>query len=399
MKSIPTLETLGPLAGRRVFVRVDFNVPLADARVMDDNRLVQSLPTLRELAAAGARLVLASHCGRPRGERRPELSLFPVAQRLGELLDAEVAFATDCVGAPARDAVEAIGDGEIVLLENLRFHPGEQGNDPAFATALAALAELYVNDAFGTAHRAHASVTGVPTRLTGRAAGRLLVRELEALGHLLGGAEAPFVAVIGGAKIGGKLDTLVNLVPRLDRLLVGGGMANTFLAARGVDMGASLVEHEALEVAHRLLATASEGGVDVVLPTDLVIADGLAEPASIETVTIGDVAAGRMALDVGPATRAAFRDALADARTIFWNGPMGVFETPPFDAGTRSLAAAVADSRAFSVVGGGETVAAVRQAGRVHDIDHVSTGGGASLEFLAGATLPGVAALTEEVPS
>ncbi|MDX1501982.1 MAG: phosphoglycerate kinase [Thermoanaerobaculia bacterium] len=399
MTRLRRLEDLDPggLDGAPVFVRVDFNVPLADGRVADDKRLEAALPTLEWLRGRGARLVLASHLGRPKGEPDPELSLRPVAGRLAELLAAPVAFATDCVGAPARSAVAALAPGGVCLLENLRFHPGEKANDPDFAAQLAGLARIYVNDAFGAAHRAHASVVGVPGRLTERAAGRLLEAEVAALTRLLERPERPFAAVVGGAKIAGKSDTLANLLPRLDRLVLGGAMANTFLAARGAALGASLVENDRVELAGEILAAAESAGVEVTLPGDLVVTDSLDGPSRIETVDASRVPDGLMAVDIGPRARTAAAAALADAGTVFWNGPLGVFETPPFDQGTLAVARAVAASPATSVIGGGETVAAAGRAGVLDQITHVSTGGGASLELLAGRALPGVAALDREV--
>lgn len=385
---------LPSLQGRRVFVRVDFNVPLSPAgEVTDATRLEEALPTLRELAAAGARLVLASHCGRPKGAPDPRYSLRPVVRKLAELLGGEVGFADDCVGPAAQAGAAALADGGVLLLENLRFHAGETANDPAFAAQLGALADAYVDDAFGSAHRAHASVVGIVERLPRRAAGRLMEREVTALGRLLGEPERPFAAILGGAKIEGKIDTLANLLPRLDRLLVGGGMANTFLAARGADMAASLVETDRLEVAREILERAAARGIEVTLPVDLVAADDLAAPRRIETVGAERVPAGLKAVDIGPLTRQRFAAAIAGARTLFWNGPLGVFEKPPFDAGTRAVAEALASCAGFSVIGGGETVAAAHQAGVTGRIGHVSTGGGASLELLAGKCLPGVAVL------
>ena len=388
---------LGGLAGRRVFVRVDFNVPLSEAgEVLDTTRLEEALPTLRELAAGGVRLILASHCGRPKGHADPRYSLRPVALALARLLDRDVAFAADCVGEVASAAVDALAPGRMLLLENLRFHGGETANDPGFAAQLATLADAYVDDAFGSAHRAHASVVGIVELLPRKAAGRLMEREVAALSRLLGEPQRPFAAVLGGAKIEGKIDTLANLLPRLDLLLVGGGMANTFLAAQGHDMAASLVEPDRLELARDILRRAGDRGVQVVLPVDLVAvmaSDDLAAPRRIETVPAEGVPAGMKAVDIGPESRRRFAAAIAGARTLFWNGPLGVFERPPFDAGTREVAQALAACAGFSVIGGGETVAAARQAGVAGKIGHVSTGGGASLEFLAGKTLPGVAAL------
>ena len=385
---------LGGLAGRRVFVRVDFNVPLSGAgEVLDATRLEEALPTLRELAAAGVRLILASHCGRPQGQPDPRYSLRPVALALARLVGHDVAFADDCVGEVAAAAAAALVPGRMLLLENLRFHAGETANDPAFAAQLADLADAYVDDAFGSAHRAHASVVGIVERLPRKAAGRLMEREVTALGRLLGEPRRPFAALLGGAKIEGKIDTLANLLPRLDLLLVGGGMANTFLASQGHDMAASLVEPDRLELARDILRRAGDRGVQVVLPVDLVVTDDLAAPRRIETVPSEQVPAGMKAVDIGPESRRRFAAAIAGARTLFWNGPLGVFERPPFDAGTREVAQALAAGAGFSVIGGGETVAAARQAGVAGKIGHVSTGGGASLEFLAGKTLPGVAAL------
>ena len=394
-----TLEDLGlsTLSGRRIFVRVDFNVPLSPTgEVLDATRLEEALPTIRELSAAGGKLLLASHAGRPKDAFDPRYSLRPVAGKLQELLGRPVRFAQDCVGAPAETVAAELAPGEVALLENLRFHAGEKKNDPAFAGQLAALAEVYVDDAFGSAHRAHASVVGVPERLPKKAAGRLLVREVQALSRLLGEPERPFAAILGGAKIEGKIDTLENLLPRLDLLLVGGGMANTFLAAQGRDLAASLVETDRLDLAREILARAKERGLDVILPSDLVVTDDLDRiggGSRIATVPADRVPAGMKAVDVGPATREAFARAIAGARTLFWNGPMGVFEKPPFDAGTRAVAEALAHCPGFSVLGGGETVAAAKQAGVADRVGHVSTGGGAALEYLAGKTLPGVAAL------
>ncbi|HEX2252825.1 MAG TPA: phosphoglycerate kinase [Thermoanaerobaculia bacterium] len=406
MHRLPTLDDLGDLAGTRVFVRVDFNVPLSpDGRVLDATRIEEALPTIRELADAGARVVLASHCGRPKGAPDPRYSLAPVAAEAAERLGRPVAFAADTVGPEARRVTAGLSPGDVCLLENLRFEPGEKANDPELAARLAALVTgedggAYVDDAFGTAHRAHASVVGVAERFPRRrAAGRLLVREVEALGRLLGAPERPYAALLGGAKIEGKIDTLDNLLPRLDLLLVGGGMANTFLAARGAELADSLVERERLDLARSILQRAAESGVEVLLPVDLVVTDDLDDPRRVETVAAEAVPAGTKAVDVGPRTRAAFHEALERARTIFWNGPLGVFEKPPFDAGTREVAAALAGAAAhgaFTVIGGGETVAAAHGAGVADAISHVSTGGGASLELLAGKELPGVAVLREE---
>jgi phosphoglycerate kinase len=396
MTDLLTLDDLdlGSLDGTRVFVRVDFNVPLSSTgEVVDATRLEEALPTIRELTAAGAKLLLASHHGRPKDGPDPRYSLRPVAAKLSELLGQPVRFATDCVGEEADKVASALERGEVVLLENLRFHAGETKNDPAFADQLAALAEVYVDDAFGSAHRAHASVVGVPERLPRKAAGRLLAREVEALGRLLGEPERPFAALLGGAKIEGKIDTLENLLPRLDLLLLGGGMANTFLVAQGNDLAGSLYEPDRIDLARDILERAKSRGIEVLLPTDLVVTDDLNNPQRVETVAVDQVPAGTKAVDVGPATRDAFAAAIGRARTLFWNGPLGVFEKPPFDAGTRAVAQALESCSGFSVIGGGETVAAAHQAGATDRIGHVSTGGGASLEFLAGKELPGVTVL------
>ena len=393
-----TLEDLdlSSLRGRRVLVRVDFNVPIEGDRVADDTRLRESLPTIEELRRAGARTVLASHRGRPKGVADPKYSLRPVADHLGGLLAAPVAFAEDCVGGPARAAAHALGDGDVLLLENLRFHAGETKDDDGFAGALAELAEAYVGDAFGAAHRAHASVVGVPGRLGRKAAGRLMVAEVAALTRLLGDVQKPYVAVIGGAKIEGKIDTIANLLELVDTLVLGGGMANTFLRAQGREIGDSLFEADKVPLAGQLLQKAAAREVDVLLPVDVVVADAIEAPATAREVSVeSGVPAGGKALDIGSESRRRFAAAIAGARTVFWNGPMGVAERPPFDAGTRAVAEAVASASGFTVIGGGETVAAARQAGVADRIDHVSTGGGASLEFLAGLALPGVEALRE----
>jgi phosphoglycerate kinase len=395
MSRLRTLDDLdlGSLSGLRVFVRVDFNVPLEEGRVTDDTRLREALPTIRALGDAGARVVLASHCGRPKGQPNAKYSLAPAAQQLTRLLGKPVAFAADCVGDVARDAVGALTAGDILLLENLRYHPGEEKNDDAFAEALASLAEVYVDDAFGAAHRAHASIVGVPERIGRNAAGRLLVKEVEALSRLLGEPARPFGALLGGAKIEDKIGTLENLLPRLDVLLVGGGMANTFLVARGYDLKASLYEPERLDLAREILDRAEARGMKVLLPGDLVVTDDLAKPGWIDTVSSDAVPAGGKAVDIGPASRRRFSQAIGELGTLLWNGPLGVFEKPPFDAGTREVAEAVGRCPGFTVAGGGETIAAAREAGVVERLGHASTGGGASLEFLAGKELPGVAVL------
>jgi phosphoglycerate kinase len=389
------LEDLDPktLQGVVTFVRVDFNLPIAGGRVLDDERLRAALPTLNELREAGARLLLASHQGRPKGQPNPEFTLRPAARRLADLLGVPVGFAEDCVGEPVRKAVAGLRPGDVCLLENLRFHAGEEKNDPEFAARLAEPAEAYVGDAFGTAHRAHASVVGVPERLGRKAAGRLLAAEVTALSKLLHDPARPFVAVVGGAKIAGKAETLENLLPRLDLLILGGAMANTFLAARGHSLGASLVERDRVELAATILEKAQAAGVAVLLPLDLVATDQIELHGRIEIVAPRSFPEDLLAVDIGPATRAAAAQALSGAGTVFWNGPLGVFETPPFDEGSIAVARALAACPGHTVIGGGETVAAARRAGVLDRLGHVSTGGGASLELLAGKHLPGVAVL------
>jgi phosphoglycerate kinase len=390
---------LSSLRGRAVVVRADLNVPLADGEVTDDQRIVASLDTLRSLTGAGARVVLLSHLGRPKGEARPELSLAPVARRLGELLATPVRFEPTPSGSDVEAAAAELGDGSVLLLENTRFLAGETKNDPDLASSWAQLGELYVNDAFGTAHRAHASTAGLAEAMVARGgeavAGHLLARELRFLEEALRLPERPFIAIIGGAKISSKIDVISALLPRVDRLLIGGAMANTFFRALGLDTGASLVEEEAVDTAKSVL---EQGGERLVLPTDCTVAAEVAPEAATRTVARADVRGEDKILDIGPETRERYSELVRRARTVVWNGPMGVFELEPFAAGTIDVARAVADAcddGALGVLGGGDSAAAADRAGVVDRLTHVSTGGGASLELLAGAMLPGVESLSD----
>ena len=391
--SIRSIRNLD-LAGKRVLIRVDFNVPIADGAVGDDTRIRASLPTIRYALERGATVVLASHLGRPKGEPRPALSLRLVVNHLAGLLGQPVRFASDCVGEAARSAVAEAHPGGVALLENLRFHAGEERNDPAFAAALGELADLYVNDAFGAAHRAHASTAGVVAHVADAGAGLLMGAELDHLGSLLGNPDLPFVAVLGGAKVSGKLDVIENLLGRVDALLIGGAMAYTFFARRGLPVGQSLVEPDLLEAAAGVERDARNAGVDLRLPSDHVVTARIEAGAATETLGVDDAAIGdRLGVDIGPGTSAAYAAVIGGAGTVVWNGPMGVFEIDAFAAGTLAVARAVADTAGATVVGGGDSVAAVAKAGVRDRITHISTGGGASLEFLAGRTLPGVSAL------
>jgi phosphoglycerate kinase len=389
------IEDLGDLQARRVLVRCDFNVPLGEhGAVADDLRIQATLPTLQELIGAGARVVCCSHLGRPKGTRDPRYSLAPVAVRLADLLEREVLFEEDVVGPDAHAAVDSAPSGGVVLLENLRFEPGEEANDPAFAEELASLADAYVDDAFGAAHRAHASVVGVAQRLPS-AAGRLLQREVEVLSRLRDDPEHPFVAILGGAKVSDKLGVVEALLERVDALLVGGAMAFSFLAVQGGRVGRSLVEPDRFDDVRRALDEAAARGVLIQLPEDVVCAPEPTVEAKREVVPADRIPDGMIGLDIGPRTVEEFARTLADAKTVLWNGPMGMFEVEPFAAGTQGVAKAVAAIDAFTVVGGGDSVAALRALGLADAVDHLSTGGGASLEFIEGRELPGIAVLLE----
>ncbi|MFT5223639.1 MAG: phosphoglycerate kinase [Glaciecola sp.] len=391
LEGVRTLDDLDP-SGKVVFVRADLNAPLSGGQVSDDLRLLSSLPTLKALLDGGASVVLASHLGRPDGRVDPALSLAPVGRRLAELLGRPITMAKDIVGPDATAKVAALQPGEVVLLENLRFDPGEKANDAAFAASLAAFADVYVGDAFGAAHRAHASVSGVPALIPGYA-GRLLERELEVLGGLQAAPSRPYVAVLGGAKVSDKLSVLANLLGEVDTIAVGGAMCFTFLAAEGLDVGTSRVELDQVDTVRTLIDKARADGVEVLLPTDIVVAPRFAPDAPATVVLANAIPADQMGLDIGPETAASYAEAVEQGEAIFWNGPMGVFEWESFSHGTRAVAQAVADTTGFTVVGGGDSAAAIRKLGMDGRVDHVSTGGGASLELLEGKVLPGVAAL------
>lgn len=392
VRSIKELD----IQGKRVLIRVDFNVPLdGGGSIRDDTRIRRSLDTIRYATDRGAKTVLMSHLGRPKGERKPEMSLRPVAARLGELLGKDVEFVDDCIGPEVEEAVGDMADGDVILLENLRFHAGETKNDAEFARQLAAHADVYVNDAFGTAHRAHASTVGVAEIVGERAAGLLLKDELDNLEKAFSDPKPPVVALFGGAKVSDKVGVLRNLLDKMDVILIGGGMANTFLKAQGKEIGTSKFEEESLEVAGEILKSAEESGKRIVLPLDLVVAEAMDRSARAGIVGADNVPAQEMALDIGPKSVDAFSKEIEKAGTLVWNGPMGVFEMAPFKMGTQKIAKTVSWAPGFTVVGGGDTVRAVQTFGLVDKIDYISTGGGAFMEFLEGKTLPGVAALEQ----
>ncbi len=381
--------------GKRVFLREDFNVPLEEGRVVDDHRIREALPTISALRVQGARTIVASHLGRPKGRVDEALRLDPVAVRLGELLGIPVRKLPDCVGPEVTAAVSAMSDGDVVMLENLRFHAEEEANDPNFARALASLADVYVNDAFGTAHRAHASTVGIAKFLPA-VAGLLMEKELTYLSQALENPVRPFVAILGGKKVSDKIGVIRNLVQRANALLIGGAMSYTFLRARGFQVGASLCEEDKLDLARSLLDEAVRRRIDLRLPSDVVVADRFADDARHRIVPAEEIPSGWMGMDIGPQTAAAFAQVIGQAQTVLWNGPMGVFEFQAFAAGTRAIAQAMATSDAITIVGGGDSAAAVEQMGLADRMTHVSTGGGATLEFMEGKELPGVAALNDK---
>ena len=390
MKNLRDLK----VQGKRVLVRVDFNVPMNEAgEITDDLRIVRVLPTLEYLISQKARIILCSHLGRPKGKRAMEFSLAPAAKHLAQLLGKEVPLAPDCVGPETEKMAQAVAEGGLLMLENLRFHAEEEKNDPEFSRQLAALAEVYVNDAFAVSHRAHASVAGVTAHFTDKAPGFLLQNEIDYFHRAIDDPVRPLVALVGGAKVSGKLQALENMLAKVDRLILGGAMANTFLKSQGYAVGASKVEDELLETAQNLLKKAAEKKIKVYLPVDVIAADRFAPDAVSKAVTVQDIPEGWMALDIGPATVQCFKEALADAKTIVWNGPMGAFEMDAFSRGTMAMAHELASAHALSVTGGGDSNAAIEKSGEAANISYMSTGGGAFLELMEGKTLPGIKAL------
>ncbi len=384
------------VAGKKVLVRVDFNVPLNDKKeVTDDKRIVAALPTIEYLVNQNAKVILCSHLGRPKGEFKPEFSLQPVALRLEKLIGKKVTFAADVIGESAQAAVNGMQDGDIVLLENVRFHKEETANDPEFSKKLASFADIFVNDAFGTAHRAHASTVGVASYIPA-VAGFLIGKELDVLGGALESPIRPFVAILGGAKVSDKIGVIDNLIKKVDAIIIGGGMAYTFLKAQGMEVGASLVDNERLELALDLIKKAKAKGVDMMLPVDSIVADKFDVNAKTDVVPSEHMPEGWLGLDIGPTTKMLYTDKIRTAKTIIWNGPMGVFEMAPFAEGTKAIAKAMADSEAVTIIGGGDSAAAVKQLGFADAMTHISTGGGASLEYLEGIELPGIVALQDK---
>ena len=384
--------------GQRVLVRCDFNVPLQDGKITDENRLVASLPTIKKLIADGGKIILCSHLGKPKGEAKPELSLAPVAVRLSELLGQDVKFAADpeVVGPNAKAAVAAMKDGDVVLLENTRYRIEETKNGEAFSKELASLCDVYVDDAFGTAHRAHCSNVGVTQYVKTAAVGYLMQKEIDFLGNAVNNPARPFVAILGGSKVSSKISVINNLLDKVDTLIIGGGMAYTFMKAQGGKIGTSLCEDDYLDYANDMIKKAADKGVKMLIPVDTVTADAFSNDANVKVVDAGQIDDGWMGLDIGPKTRELFANAVKDAKTVVWNGPMGVFEMPNFAAGTVAVAQALADTDAVTIIGGGDSAAAVNQLGFGDKMTHISTGGGASLEFLEGKELPGVAAATDK---
>ena len=384
--------------GKKVLVRCDFNVPLIDGKITDENRLVAALPTIKKLIADGGKIILCSHLGKPKGEPKPELSLAPVAVRLSELLGQEVKFAADdnVVGENAKAAVEAMQDGEVILLQNTRYRKEETKNGEEFSKELASLCEVFVNDAFGTAHRAHCSNVGVTQYVDTAAVGYLMQKEIDFLGNAVNNPERPFVAILGGAKVSSKISVIENLLDKVDTLIIGGGMSYTFSKAQGGSVGESLLEADYCEYALNMLKKAEEKGVKLLLPVDTVVADDFSNDANKKVVKAGEISDGWQGLDIGPETAKIFADAVKDAKTVVWNGPMGCFEMPNFAAGTEAVAKALAETEAVTIIGGGDSAAAVNQLGFGDKMTHISTGGGASLEFLEGKELPGVAAANDK---